>query len=234
MTNVLIIQNTRTEGSGNLGDLLEFDGFTVDTIHAKKCLDAMMTAMNNPDYSLLVILGGPQSANDDLDYLQNEQKLIKQYTKQQKPVLGICLGSQLIAKAFGANVYRGAKTEIGFYNDIQLSRIPSDLFSGLDNPFMVFHWHADTFDLPCTATRLASSAVYPNQAFEIETAVGLQFHFEVNRNMINSWLDNAESKLSNIPYIDPEKIRCDIDTHISRVESNMSIFYKNFKHKFHL
>jgi len=86
--------------------------------------------------------------------------------------------------------------------------------------------------LPDGATLLASSKDYPNQAFQYKSAVGLQFHLEINEQMINLWLDRTEEKLQQIPYIDPQKIRLDIDKNISIVKSNLEIFYNNFKSSF--
>ena len=227
MSDVLLVQNTRIEGSGYLGELLTEDGFNIQSVHAKH------ESLPEKQYSLVVVLGAPESANDDLHYLQEEQKLIKQSVEKNTPVLGICLGSQLIAKTFGGKVYRGPKKEIGFYNDL-IPQANSSLFSGFENPFTVFHWHGDTFDLPEGAIRLASSENYQNQAFQFKSAVGLQFHLEVNEEMVNLWLDKTEEKLQSIPYIDPQKIRSDIDENISIVKSNMRNFYNNFKSSFQL
>jgi GMP synthase (glutamine-hydrolysing) len=227
MSDVLFVQNTRMEGSGYLGDLIKQDGFRVKSIHAKN------ESIPKNEFSLVVILGAPESANDDLTYLQEEQILIKKSVEKNIPVLGICLGSQLIAKTFGAKVYPGPKKEIGFYNDL-VADSNSNLFSGFENPFTVFHWHGDTFDLPEGATRLVHSEIYQNQAFQYRSAVGLQFHMEVNEDMVNLWLDNTEDKLQQIPYIDPKKIRADIDENISIVKTNMKNFYNNFKSSFHL
>jgi GMP synthase-like glutamine amidotransferase len=227
MSNVLLIQNTTSEGSGYLGKLLTDDGFDITSVNAK------YEKIPEKRFSLVVILGAPQSANDDLLYLKEEQKLIKNYVQNDIPVLGICLGSQLIAKTFGAKVYKGTKKEIGFYHDLMISN-NSKLFHGFKNPFSVFHWHGDTFDLPVGATRLALSKNYPNQAFQYKSAIGLQFHLEVNEQMVNLWLDKTEQKLQQIPYIDPLKIRSDINENISIVKSNMEIFYNNFKSVFGL
>lgn len=227
MSNVLLIQNTTSEGSGYLGKLLTDDGFDITSVNAKH------EKIPEKRFSLVVILGAPQSANDDLLYLKEEQKLIKDYVQNDVPVLGICLGSQLIAKTFGAKVYKGPKKEIGFYHDLMISN-NSKLFHGFKNPFSVFHWHGDTFDLPVGATRLALSKNYPNQAFQYKSAIGLQFHLEVNEQMVNLWLDKTEEKLQQIPYIDPLKIRSDIYENISIVKSNMEIFYNNFKSVFGL
>ena len=227
MSNVLLVQNTRIEGSGYLGELLQKDGFEITSVNAKH------EKLPDKDFSLVVILGAPESANDDLPYLQAEQQLIKNCVEKNIPVLGICLGSQLIAKTFGAKVYRGPKTEIGFYNDLKISN-DSKFFSNFKNPFAVFHWHADTFDLPEGAIRLVSSEHYPNQAFQYKSAIGLQFHLEVNEEMVNLWLDNTEEKLKKIPDIDPQKIRSEIIENISTVKSNMNNFYNNLKSSFNL
>lgn len=228
MTDVLIIQNARIEGSGILGNLLKDDGFKINQVFAKN------EKIPPNDAQLLVILGGPESANDDIHYLRNEEQLIRNFVSKEKPVLGICLGSQLIAKAFGANVYAGEKKEIGFYHDLIKDDSNSKLFSSFENPFTVFHWHGETFDLPKGSIRLAHSVDYENQAFQLGTAVGIQFHLEVDENMINLWLDKNEEKLKKIPYIESIKIRQDINANISTVRKNMDTFYKNFKSTFNL
>ena len=227
MSNVLVIQNTLLEGTGVLGELLSSDGFKIVQMLAKN------EKLPKNDYAILVVLGAPQSVNDNLSYLKDEERLIQDFVSQEKPVLGICLGSQLIAKAFGAKVYRAEKKEIGFYHDLMIDNSNSKLFSGFENPFTVFHWHGETFDLPKNAVRLAHSNNI-NQAFQLDSAIGLQFHLEVDSKMINLWLDKTNEKLEKIPYIHPEKIRQDIDENISTVSKNMEIFYKNFKTTFNL
>ena len=227
MSDVLLVQNTRIEGSGYLGELLSNDGFDITSINAKH------ETIPDKKFSLVVVLGAPESANDNLPYLVEEQKLIKNSVNSHIPVLGICLGSQLIAKTFGAKVYKGPTKEIGFYHDLTISN-NSKLFDGFKNPFSVFHWHGDTFDLPTGATRLALSENYLNQAFQYKSAIGLQFHLEVNAQMVNLWLDKTEQKLRQIPYIDPQKIRSEIDENISTVKCNMENFYNNFKSVFGL
>lgn len=228
MSDVLVIQNTRIEGSGVLGELLKSDGFKIKSVFAKK------EQISSNDSSLLIVLGGPQSVNDSLTFLRDEEQLIRDFVSKEKPVLGICLGSQLIAKAFGANVHPSEKKEIGFYDDLVINDTNSKLFSGFKNPFTVFHWHGDTFELPKHSVRLVHSKNYQNQAFQLQTAVGLQFHLEVDANMVNLWLNKTEEKLENIPYIKPEKIRQDITENISIVRKNMETFYKNFKSTFQL
>ncbi len=123
MSDVLLVQNTKTEGSGYLDDLLKKDGFKITSVNAKH------ESLPKKDFSLVVILGAPESANDNLPYLQAEQQLIKEYVEKNIPILGICLGSQLIAKTFGAKVYSGPRKEIGFYNDLKIHN-DTKFFSG--------------------------------------------------------------------------------------------------------
>ena len=227
MPKILVIKNARLEGPGVIGDLFESDGFELQTVFAKK------EKIPTLDHSAVLILGAPESANDDLQYLRDEMDLIRSAAEKNIPTLGICLGSQLIAKAFGARVYPGQKKEIGFYHDVKPDRASnSRLFSEISSPFTVFHWHGDTFDIPKNAKRLAYSDMY-NQAFQYKSTVGIQFHFEVNKEIVLSWLDNTEEDL-DLPYIDPDKIRNEVNTCIGDVQSNMKTFYKNFKSEFSL
>jgi len=124
--------------------------------------------------------------------------LIREATEKNMPVLGICLGSQLIAKALGAKVYPGANgQEIGWHpvHPAQ-SEENNDWISGIDFSTEIFHWHGDTFELPKNATLLLSSDCYPNQAFAINNTLGVQFHMEMMEDMVAEW---------NVLY------KCDID-----------------------
>jgi len=229
MSKILVIQNTKIEGIGLLGELLKKDGFGIKTVLAKN--------EDIPDIKpdAIIILWAPESANDDLPYLKKELELIHDAVKKNIPVLGICLGSQLIAKAFGARVYKGPKKEIGFYNDIEFENIEkSKIFRGMTSPALVFHWHGDTFDLPENAIRLAHSKDYQNQAIKIGSAVGIQFHLEVDTPTIKLWLEKSRKELENTSYIDPIMIEKQIPQHINTIKNNLEIFYKNFKSEFNL
>lgn len=225
MKKALIIKNARLEGAGTIGKLLESDGFDLEMVYAKR------EKIPKLEHDVLVVLGAPQSANDDLPYLKDEMDLIRSAAQKNIPTLGICLGSQLMAKAFGAKVYPGPKKEIGFYDNVTLDG-DSDLFSGMASPLSVFHWHGDTFDIPEKAARLAHSDLY-NQAFRYGSAIGLQFHLEVDKETVLTWLDNTKEQI-NLPYIDPQKIRDEVDSKIQDVQKNMKIFYKNFKSEFNI
>src|SRR5579863_2161758 len=137
----------------------------------------------------LIVMGGPQSANDALPGLLAEVKLIEQAVVAETPVLGICLGAQLIAKALGARVYRNPEKEIGWapvYFTETARRDP--VFGGLDSPSIVFHWHGETFDLPVGAQWLAYSGKCRHQAYRFGPNVyGVQFHPEITPEMIVDW-----------------------------------------------
>ena len=227
MSDILVIQNAKHEGLSNLGKLLEEDGFKTSIIFAKK------EKIPEVNHSGVVILGAPESANDDFSYLKEEMRLIREIVKKEIPLLGICLGSQLIAKSFGTSVYPGNKKEIGIYHDIEFDN-ESSLFSGIKSPATVFHWHGDTFDLPTNATRLAHSKDYQNQVFQIGSAVGVQFHLEVDEETIRLWLEKSKDELSKTPYIDSEEIIRKIPENIETIQNNMKIFYRNFKSEYNL
>lgn len=229
MPDILVLQNAKNEGLSGLGRLLEEDGFITKIVFTKK------EKIPKTDYSAVIILGAPESANDDLSYLRDEMKLIRDLVEKNIPVLGICLGSQLIAKAFGAKVYQGAKKEIGIYHDIEFdNQSKSGLFSGIKSPATVFHWHGDTFDLPQNAVRLAHSKNYQNQALQVGSAIGVQFHLEVDEKTVRLWLEKSKNELSQTPYIDTDEIIRKIPQSIQEIQNNMKVFYRNFKAAYNL
>jgi len=140
-------------------------------------------------YDGLIFMGGPMSVNDNLPYLQWEMRAIVEGVKRDQPVLGICLGAQLIAKALGAPVYRNPQSEIGWF-PVEFSEAADGdmLLGGLPKRETVFHWHGETFDLPPGAVLLASSERCRHQAFRLkESTYGLQFHLEVTPETIADW-----------------------------------------------
>ena len=140
---------------------------------------------------VVVILGGPIGAYEEGRYpfLCHELSLIEQRLNMEMPLLGICLGAQPIARACGAKVYPGAVKEIGWGRVMLTAAGKESVLAPLSADVPVLHWHGDTFDLPADAERLASTELYPNQAFSIGTHVlGLQFHLEASAAAIESWL----------------------------------------------
>jgi GMP synthase (glutamine-hydrolysing) len=139
------------------------------------------------NHDALIVLGGPMSANDR--ELEGELELIGQGLKSGTPMLGVCLGSQLIARALGARVYRNSGLEIGWAPVFPTEAARSDpVFKDIPSPSTFFHWHGETFDLPDGAELLARSERTRHQAFRYGSNVyGLQFHPEVTAEMIADW-----------------------------------------------
>jgi GMP synthase (glutamine-hydrolysing) len=198
---ILSVQNIPCETLGLLERMFVYDGYQVEKVNAQD--DTMPTSPLG--YDAIVILGGPMSVYDDLPYLQKEQELIRNAMKNDTPVLGICLGSQLIAQAAGGRVYKGKKKEIGWYYVYLTPASSNDIFRGFtDKAIRIFQWHGDTYDLPANAKILAYSDLYP-QAFRIGSAVGIQFHFEVNEPLIQTWIKEYGAELI-AEKIKPESI----------------------------
>ena len=141
---------------------------------------------------LLIVLGGPIGAYEECTYpwLVDELSVLERRLAAKRPTLGICLGAQLIARACGEKVYPGKGKEIGFAPIVPTPEGRRSYLAPLaDADWRVLHWHGDTFDLPASATRLASTAMTLNQAFAIGSHVlGLQFHMEADPSKIERWL----------------------------------------------
>jgi GMP synthase-like glutamine amidotransferase len=155
--------------------------------------DLYLASVEFPDISRfagLVFLGGAMSVNDGLPYLGREEDAICQALHSGQPVLGLCLGAQLLAKVSGARVYASAATEIGWFPVKFTPEASHDsLFRSAGSEATVFQWHYETFDLPSAATLLATSEACPHQAFRLGNAWGLQFHLEVTPAMIADWCE---------------------------------------------
>jgi GMP synthase (glutamine-hydrolysing) len=157
----------------------------------------------------LILMGGPMSANDAEPWVRNELAGIETCLSCSRPVLGICLGAQVLAKALGARVYRNRVKEIGWFPiDWTDSAAGDRLFADFRSPETVFHWHGETFDLPAEAVWLARSERCMHQAFRYgENSYGLQFHIEVTPGMITDWLRqdaNCADVLELDSPIDPQ------------------------------
>ena len=182
-----VIRHVEIEDLGYLGEGLEQGGVAFDYIDARD-----VSSNPIPDNRGLIVLGGPMSVYD-VDrhpYLDAEIQLIRDHVRLGRPVLGICLGAQLLAAAAEARVYPGQQgKEIGWF-EIELTPNGYDdpLWAGFPPKFDSFHWHGDTFDLPAGAELLAFSARY-TQSFRIDMhAYGVQFHPEVVPAALDSWI----------------------------------------------
>ena len=186
MKPVRIFRHIACEGPGYLGTVLDRRKIPYEIVRID---DNQPVPQTLDDISGLVFMGGSMSVNDPLGWIADEVKLIQAASKQDMPMLGICLGSQLIARALGVTVGKGSGMEIGWSNVHKVQPQQRDgWFDGLNDHFSAFHWHGETFPLPQGATHLLGSDCYPHQAFSIGNTLGLQFHLEMTADMIREWV----------------------------------------------
>lgn len=185
---VLVVENYEGTGLGQVGAALAEANARID-LRRPHLGDALPTDTTGHD--ALVVLGGGQNAlaDDAYPYFPDLMKLIRTFTGRQQAVLGICLGSQLIARAFGAENHIGTASEFGWQKVTLTLEAEADLVLGaLPSSFPIFEWHDDTFSLPAGAVRLVGNAAAENQAFRIGRATyGFQFHFEADRTLVREW-----------------------------------------------
>lgn len=218
---VLVITHVPHEQLGTFEPAFKKAGLALDFLNAASAKVWPQPA----SFDGLVVMGGPMSVHDQTKYpfLKKEIQLIQSAVKSKKPVLGICLGSQLLAAALGAKVYKNHTKEIGWY---PLMREPAADGDSLCEAFgqteTVFQWHGDTFDLPEGAVQLFSAPLCQQQAFRYgSNAYGFQFHVEVDEAMIRAWLLNAGNKKELAALkgqIDPAVIKAQTAQHAGRLK----------------
>ena len=190
MKPVHILRHIDIEGPGYLEQILARRGipWKLVKVDAGEAVPASVE-----DMSALVLLGGPMSVNDRLPWIPAELELIRQAAVSGLPVLGHCLGGQLISRALGGEVGPNPAREIGWF---EVECLSPGHYPGLPSRFPAFHWHGETFSLPPGATSLFRSAHCSNQGFVLGPLLALQFHLEVLPSMIPQWCDRYEEELA--------------------------------------
>ncbi len=222
MKPVLALLHVPHEGIGTIEDALRHVQMPFDVVE----LYCQLPRPLRPEpLSGLVVMGGPMNVDetDRYPFLADEVKWIRQAVEAELPVLGVCLGSQLLAKALGSRVYPNRIKEIGWY-DVEMTEAAKadQLFGDCRPTETVFQWHGDTFDLPAGAVQLARSSQCENQAFRVgRAAYGLQFHLEVTPEIVNDWLGEPGNcgELAGLDYIDAEAIRRETPAKIGPLKS---------------
>jgi GMP synthase-like glutamine amidotransferase len=204
----LVLQHVAVEGPGTLASYLAIRGWTLATV---ALYEGARLPEDAQEYRAVIVMGGPMGVYDEAQYpfLRDEHRFLTRVLGQGIPLLGICLGSQLLAQALGARVYRNPHKEIGWYTvDLTPAGAADPLFAGLTSPMPVFQWHGDAFDMPAGATPLASSPLCTHQAFRYGDRVyGLLFHLELTPDIIHSWMATFHDELVSVQgTIDPARI----------------------------
>ena len=194
MKTAVILKHVEFEGPSRIAPLLAERGYRLD-IRALYLGDLVPSHLGQDE--ILVVMGGPMGVadldNPEFSFLKREVDLLRSCIEQDQPVLGVCLGSQLLAHAAGARVRqmhdgRSRQYEVG-WGAIRFHHETNDqALRGLPREGQVLHWHGDTFELPAGARLLASSPICANQAFRLGRQFGLQFHCEVTSTDVETWL----------------------------------------------
>jgi GMP synthase-like glutamine amidotransferase len=220
---ILSIKNISCETLGSFEKFLLSDGYRIKEILAPK----QAIPENIGDFDAIFILGGPMSANNRLGYLMKEKQLIAKSLGVGIPILGVCLGSQLIAESCGGKVYPGTVKEIGWdFVDITEEGKKSLFKNFSEKKIRVFQWHGDTFVLPEDSSVLSSSDLYL-QAFRHKSAYGVQFHLEVTSKMILDWMQEYREEMMN-ENIDKQEMLSGIEKKVEELHRYSEMVYKNF------
>ena len=206
------LQHVPFEDLGSIADWIHSSGHTLSCTRLD--LGEILPDVNDIDW--LIIMGGPMNVDetDRYPWLTAEKARIQSAIDHRLPVLGICLGAQLLASALGARVTQNQHKEIGWFPITRSEELAnSPLVRILPEEIEVFHWHGDTFDLPAGAIRIAASKACRNQGFVYRgRIIGLQFHLETTLNGIQQLIEHCGSEITAAPYIQtPEVMLSDVN-----------------------
>jgi GMP synthase-like glutamine amidotransferase len=225
MKPVAIFRHFRTEGPARLGEFLSAHAIPW-TLYK---LDEGESVPNSVEpFSGLVFMGGPMSVNDDLPWISPALELIRAAVAGEVPVLGHCLGSQLMAKALGAKVSSNPVKEIGWGSVTMTNEAATRHWFGSLPAFEAFHWHGQTWELPEGASLLASSAHCPHQAFALGPHLGMQFHVEMTEEYIREWcrVGRREIAGSQSPAVQPaEEILAQLPSKLPMLNQVADVLY---------
>ncbi|MGY8815273.1 MAG: type 1 glutamine amidotransferase [Gammaproteobacteria bacterium] len=193
MQPLLIFRHIEYEGPGYFQDFLVKNNIPFRLI----CIDLNEPVPGNIDnVSGLVFMGGHMSVNDELPWMPAEISLIQQAIEKKLPVLGHCLGGQLIAKAMGAKITQNYVAEIGWHTTSRYDNIDSSIWlQDLDEDLELFHWHFESFELPSGASPLLKNSFCEYQGFVKDNTLALQCHIEMTESMVKVWVEKNRDKL---------------------------------------
>lgn len=229
MKPVAIFRHARIEGPGYLGTFLTDRGIPWQLVR----IDAgEPVPQNMAAYSGMVLMGGPMSVNDALPWIPLLLGLIRDADLRDIPLLGHCLGGQLISKALGAEVRRNPVKEIG-WGDVQVIQgTEADDWFGSATGFEVFHWHGETFALPAGAKLLLSSRYCRHQAYALGKHLALQCHVEMTADMVRDWcvagMQELVSEAGNPAVQNPEEMQRDLPQRTNKLNAVADTIYRRW------
>ncbi len=232
MARLLVFQHVAAEPLGTLDALIRARGHRARFVNFDRDPDAMPSIDR---YKGLVVLGGPMNVEDRerLSHIETELRVIERTLEQGKPVLGICLGAQLLAHVLGGSVRHNGASEIGWHAVRTTSAGAQDpVLAPLAGLQKVFQWHSYTFEVPPEAQLLATGEACMNQAFRYgDNAYGFQFHLEMDRDLIHRWLDlerNQRELASPGVAQNAHEIRAQTETHVETMQAVAHRVFNNF------
>ncbi|OIO72165.1 MAG: hypothetical protein AUJ57_06220 [Zetaproteobacteria bacterium CG1_02_53_45] len=193
----LTLQHLDIEPPALIAEAVEDAGHNLTTIRRNQ---GELLPSSSAGFDGIIIMGGPQSANDETADIKAEVEWVKQVLDQGKPVLGICLGAQIMAKAVGAEVSVSPIRELGWHPVYHTTESANDpLLKDMPDGLAVFQWHGETFSLTEAMTPVATHPDVPAQGFRLNRAqYGLQFHIEVDQTIIETWIAHDESERNHL------------------------------------
>ncbi len=213
--NIHCFQHVAFETPGTILEWIQLKGHSITYTHF---FEANYEFPDVLSIDVLLVLGGYMNVDDEIKFpwLKEEKAFIKCVIDVNKKIIGICLGAQLISAALGAKVYKGIEKEIGFYPVVFSNK---KLVNHFKNPYLLFHWHGDTFDLPRGAELIASSIACKNQSYILRNQIlAMQFHLEINEDLVEEMIfydgEELNEKSNYIQNIDQ------IRSHYSNLNQN--------------
>ncbi len=225
MHEMLIFRHVPHEGPGYLGDYLNRHRLPWRLIRIDQGDPVPISLDGIP---ALVFMGGPMSVNDPLPWIPKVADLIRKAVAADLPVLGHCLGGQLISKALGGVITKTPVKEIGWLPVQRVDGpVANDWLDGLPPEFEVYHWHGETFSIPPGATRILRSRDCANQAYVLGKTLGFQCHVEMTADMVREWARTGGDEIAHpSPTVQSEaQMTADLDAHVQRLQAMADKFY---------
>jgi len=225
MNEILIFRHVPHEGPGYLGDYLNRHRLPWRLVRIDQGDPVPDSLDGIPG---LVFMGGPMSVNDPLPWIPKVADLIRKAVAADLPVLGHCLGGQLISKALGGVITKTPVKEIGWLPVQRVDGpVANDWLDGLPPEFEVYHWHGETFSIPPGATRILESRNCANQAYVIGKTLGFQCHVEMTADMVREWARTGGDEIARLsPTVQSEaQMTADLDAHVQRLQGMADKLY---------